>query len=68
MEITVSRTVIKTITHCYHICPYFGVDGNKVMMCDHSEAVDEGYIIYHPKCDNEFPQKCPLLSDNSYRD
>ncbi len=70
MEIEVATT--KKIKRCYHECPYFSVDGGPsgAMMCLHpkikkqfekTQNIAVYYIINHPKCDNGFPKKCPLL-------
>ena len=57
-------TITKTITQCYHECPYFELDGgpSPVMICGHPEVSDGGYIISHPGCIGGFPKKCPLRS------
>jgi len=73
MEIEVIKVIKLKITHCYHQCPHFGVDGGPSgpMMCNHpeiekkyEETRDIGvfYIISHPECDEGFPKKCPLLA------
>ena len=73
-EITVTRTfapITKTITKCYHSCPYFGLEGGgpgQCMICEHpsfTPGTYEGAIISHPDCDNGFPEECPLLKNNN---
>ena len=61
MEIEVTLT--KKIERCYHDCPHFGIDGGPgpVMVCDHPDAPERGYIISHPECEQGFPPKCPEL-------
>jgi len=72
MEVKVTYT--KTISRCYGQCPYFDLDGGPgpVMICTHPETIkkfkksndlNDAYIISHPKCDNGFPEKCPLIKD-----
>ena len=56
----VIRVIDREINKCYHQCPYFGGDV-EVMICDHPDAEDKGYIITYPDCMNGFPAKCPLI-------
>jgi hypothetical protein len=64
MEITVTKTITKIISRCYHTCPYFvtSMDG---MECGHpffdNSNHFENMIISHPDCDTGFPKQCPLL-------
>jgi hypothetical protein len=61
----------KVIDHCYHQCPYFGIDGGPgpVMCCNHPKVnklikknndPSPAYIISHPICDIGFPELCPI--------
>jgi hypothetical protein len=59
----VVKVIDKDITYCFHQCPYFSMDSN-VMICEHLNAEDNGYIIQHPECDNGFPKKCPIVNKN----
>jgi len=61
----VTRTITKEISKCYHQCPYFELEGGPgpVMVCEHPEAENTGYIISHPECDNGFPKECPLMKE-----
>lgn len=62
--LVVEKIVKKTITRCFHECPYFDLDGGPgpMMVCTHPDAPDRGYIISHPYCDEGFPNKCPLAA------
>lgn len=63
----VTKVITREISRCYNDCPYFTIgrwpDGwpGSVMICDHPNAPDDGYIISRPQCDEGFPEKCPLL-------
>jgi hypothetical protein len=63
----------KVIEHCYHECPWFGLDGGPgpVMTCNHPNVpvfpgVPEGFgVISHPECTEGFPKLCPLVKEVS---
>lgn len=58
MKVVVPEKVY-SITKCYHRCPYFGTEGY-IMVCNHPEAIDKGYILHHPEVDEGIPLKCPI--------
>lgn len=56
--VRVSRTITKDITRCFYSCPYYSLEMN-VMVCEHPQAPDMGYIITQENR-NRFPPKCPI--------
>ncbi len=53
----------KNIERCRD-CPHFGIDGgpSPIMVCNHSKAPNQGYIISRP-FDDSFPPLCPLKEE-----